>query len=113
MAEVGVGLALGVMLEGTSMYVAQEDALTVASPEVGYFKKNEALQLQEVLRGAIEKLEPSERRVVRYHYHQGLAFEEISQLLGVSRSRVSQIHRKALMGLRHLLAQGPPCDVFF
>lgn len=112
MAEVGVGLALGVMLEGTSMFVAQEDAVIVASPEVGYFKKSEAFQLQEVLRGAIEKLGPSERRVVRYHYHQGLAFEEISQLLGVSRSRISQIHRKALMSLRHLLAQGPPCDVF-
>lgn len=112
MAEVGVGLALGVMLEGTSMFVAQEEAATEVSPEVGYFKKSEARQLQEVLLGAIEKLAPSERRVIRYHYHQGLAFEEISQLLGVSRSRISQVHRKALIGLRHLLAQGPPCDIF-
>jgi RNA polymerase sigma factor for flagellar operon FliA len=33
-------------------------------------------------------------------------------LLGVSRSRISQVHRKALIGLKHLLAQGPPCDIF-
>ena len=112
MAEVGVGLALGVMLEGTRMFVSEQDAAAVASPEIGYFKKSEGLQLQEILRGAIEKLEQSERRVVRYHYHQGLAFEEISQLLGVSRGRISQIHRKALVGLRHALAQGPPCDFF-
>lgn len=115
MADVGIGLALGVMLEGTRMLVAEEDteASTVASPEVGYFRRREALQLQEALRNAIEKLEQSEQRVIRYHYQQDLAFEEISRLLGVSRSRISQIHRKALLGLRQALAHGPPCDVFF
>lgn len=112
LAEVGVGLALAVMLEGTSMFVADEVVATVASPEVGYFKKREALQLQEVLRGALESLAQSERQVVYYHYHQGLTFEEIGHLLGVSRGRVSQIHRKALTGLRCALGQGPPCDIF-
>ncbi|WP_082485879.1 MULTISPECIES: sigma-70 family RNA polymerase sigma factor [unclassified Acidovorax] len=112
MAEVGIGLALGVMLEGTRMFASPEDASVVASPEVDYFKKSEALQLEETLHTAIGNLAQPERRVIRYHYHQGLAFEEISQLLGISRSRVSQIHRKALAHLRHLLSQRPGGDVF-
>ena len=114
MAEVGIGLALGILLEGTRMIESPEGdvADSAPPPEVGYFKKTETQRLQDLLRAAILKLNASERRVIRYHYQQDVSFEEISHILGVTRGRVSQIHRQALLNLRKALAQGPPCDVF-
>lgn len=117
LAEVGIGIALGVMLEDTGMLVAEEggDAQAAAqtpSPEVLYFRKTEMQRLQQQLRDAMDRLAAPESRVIRYHYQQGLPFEEIAAMLGVSRSRVSQLHRQGLASLRRLLGQGPPCDIF-
>ena len=111
---IGIGLALGILLEGTRMIESPEGdvADSAPPPEVGYFKKTETQRLQDLLRAAILKLNASERRVIRYHYQQDVSFEEISHILGVTRGRVSQIHRQALLNLRKALAQGPPCDVF-
>lgn len=117
LAEVGIGIALGVMLEDTGMLVAEEggDAQAAAqtpSPEVLYFRKTEMQRLQQQLRDAMDRLAAPESRVIRCHYLQGLPFEEIAAMLGVSRSRVSQLHRQGLASLRRLLGQGPPCDIF-
>lgn len=116
LAEVGIGIALGVMLEDTGMLVAEEgDGETTAqtpSPEVLYFRKTEMQHWQQQLREAMDRLAAPENRVIRYHYQQSLPFEEIAAMLGVSRSRVSQLHRQGLASLRRSLGQGPPCDIF-
>lgn len=118
LAEVGIGIALGVMLEDTGMLSAESEggeratAAQIPSPEVLYFRKTEMQHWQQQLREAINRLVSSESRVIRYHYQQGLPFEEIAAMLGVSRSRVSQLHRQGLTSLRRLLGQGPPCDIF-
>ena len=113
LAEVGIGLALGVLLEDSAMMVDDESADTseLASPEVSYFRKSETLRLREILRASIDRLAEQEQRVIRYHYQQEVSFEEVGKLLDVSRSRVSQLHRQALTKLRTSLGQGPPCDV--
>jgi RNA polymerase sigma factor for flagellar operon FliA len=48
----------------------------------------------------ISQLSPGERQVIEGHYFQQLSFTEISELMGVSRSRVSQLHAGALKKLR-------------
>lgn len=113
LTEVSIGLALGVLLEDSAMMITgePEDTSELASPEVSYFRKSETLRLRELLHSSIERLAPQERRVIWYHYRQEVAFEEVGRLLGVSRSRVSQLHRQALGKLRDSLGQGPPCDV--
>jgi RNA polymerase sigma factor FliA len=52
----------------------------------------------------IERLPEMERSVVHQHYINGLEFKKIAELLGLSKGRISQIHRAALERIRtHLL----------
>jgi RNA polymerase sigma factor for flagellar operon FliA len=49
---------------------------------------------------AVEQLSERERLVLSLYYHDGLTLKEIGHVLGVTESRVSQIHTKAIMNLR-------------
>ena len=48
----------------------------------------------------VKKLPDNERQVIVGHYYQHLSFVALSELLGVSKSRVSQIHAQALKRIR-------------
>lgn len=60
----------------------------------------ESEETKEVLAEAIERLPERERTVVALYYYEGLALKEIGQILGVTESRVSQLHTKAVLRLR-------------
>jgi RNA polymerase sigma factor FliA len=49
--------------------------------------------------------------VIHGHYLQEQPFDEIAVLMGVSKGRVSQLHRQALVRLREILRAAPACDV--
>ena len=68
----------------------------------------ESEEMREILAGAIERLPERERTVIALYYYEGLALKEIGQILGVTESRVSQMHTKAVLRLRARLhaAQG-------
>ena len=53
---------------------------------------------------ALRKLPEREIQVISFYYHEGLTLKEIGQILGVTESRVSQIHGKAIASLRALIA---------
>lgn len=71
------------------------DAKAPTSFEVA--EKNEYCSL---LESAISDLPEQERKVLILYYYEELMLKEIGQILGVSESRVSQIHTKALLKLR-------------
>ena len=52
------------------------------------------------LHGAVRQLPGPSQKVIQYHYLHGLAFDQIADILGVSKGRVSQLHRSALLALR-------------
>lgn len=58
-----------------------------------------------ILAQAIEQLPEKERLVIALYYHQGLTVTEISRILGVSQSRISQLHSKAVVRLRSRLSR--------
>jgi RNA polymerase sigma factor FliA len=60
----------------------------------------ESEELKDVLAAAIEHLPERERTVIVLHYFKGLALKEIGQILGVTESRVSQLHTKAVLRMR-------------
>ena len=60
-------------------------------------EKNE---LKKVLTEAIDNLSEKEKRVIIFYYFEELTLKEISLILGVSESRISQIHTKALKKMR-------------
>jgi RNA polymerase sigma factor for flagellar operon FliA len=99
LADVAVGLALGFMLEGTGLYAVGEDG-PVQSSAYDSFAWNEVVNraLAEVA-GLAER----ERTIIRRHYLDGLSFEQIGTLLGVSKGRISQLHRSAMTTLRKRL----------
>lgn len=49
---------------------------------------------------AIVRLPHREKAIIQNHYGQGVAFSEIARLLGITKGRVSQLHRAALKRLR-------------
>jgi RNA polymerase sigma factor for flagellar operon FliA len=63
-------------------------------------------ELVERLSAAIESLPPRDRLVLNLYYHEELTLKEISKVIEVSESRVSQIHTAAVMKLRGLLRTG-------
>ena len=67
LAEVGIGLALGVLLDGTGMAQGNDGV----SPEVEYFQQAELKQLQNQIRETVARLPEQEQKVVRHHYLQG------------------------------------------
>lgn len=54
--------------------------------------------------GALKRLPEREMQVISLYYYEGLTLKEIGKVLGVTESRVSQIHGKALAALRGILA---------
>lgn len=54
--------------------------------------------------GALKRLPEREMQVISLYYYEGLTLKEIGKVLGVTESRISQIHGKALAALRGILA---------
>ncbi len=57
-------------------------------------------EIKEVIATAIDKLPEKERLVVSLYYYEGFTLKEIATTLGVSESRISQLHTKAILWLR-------------
>lgn len=60
---------------------------------------------RELLAQAIDTLPDQERIVVSLFYYEGLIGREISDLLGLSQARVSQVHSRAILRLRGKLSR--------
>lgn len=109
LAEVGIGLALGILLEGTGMV---ESDTTSLGPETHQpYRQQELAQLRRQIGDMVALLLPQQRSVVQRHYLHEHSFGEIAQQMGLTKGRVSQIHRQALEALRHALTRRDACDI--
>lgn len=70
-----------------------------AQPE----KVVEQQALKQILMDALELLTEKEKKVIIFYYYEDLTLKEISSILEVTESRVSQLHTKALQKLRNKL----------
>ena len=93
--NVTISLALGYLLE-----------YSVITPE-NYGKKyqkpldnSEFGQFKSKLYDIVDNLPDSENAVVTYHYYHQICFEEIGEILQLSKGRVSQLHKTALERVR-------------
>jgi RNA polymerase sigma factor for flagellar operon FliA len=87
------GLALG---HGLSLH---GDMVAMAEP-AGPYDAAVRSQLGERLSKHLQRLGERERLVLDWHYLQHLSFAHVADVLGISRGRVSQLHRQALQRLR-------------
>jgi RNA polymerase sigma factor for flagellar operon FliA len=100
-SEMGVGLAVCWMLEGTAMVDSEERAVSLP-----FYRSTELRQLRDRLLHAVEHLPEQQRAVVRGHYLQEIPFDQIAASLQLTKGRISQVHKQALQHLRKLLAHG-------
>ena len=89
------------MLEGTGLFVPQEDGQGEVSlnPKTAY----DSLVWKEMitqLKTELERLPEREQAILHKHYIDGVSFDGLSSLLGISKGRISQLHRAALLVLR-------------
>lgn len=99
LSELAVGLALGLMLEDTGLIDGEERA----DPRPSAYDSLAWRETQAILGREVAALPKQEAIVVRQHYDHGLPFPQVAQLMGLSRGRVSQLHRAALERLRKRL----------
>ena len=98
-----------------SSVLALDDLWTVADPDGGQVslldtirdphavdpeEAIDTVELKDRLAEAIESLPDRERLVIALYYYETLTLREIGDVLGVTESRVSQLHTKAVLGMR-------------
>lgn len=63
----------------------------------------ERVERKRILALGIDRLPDRERLVIALYYYEGLTFKEIGKVLGVSESRVYQLHTQAVLRIRGYL----------
>jgi RNA polymerase sigma factor for flagellar operon FliA len=81
--------------EGLSLIDTIEDE-SMPSPQIALSQT----ELKETIADAIARLPEREKLVVTLYYYEDLTLREIGEVLGVTESRVSQLHTKAILRLK-------------
>ena len=71
----------------------------------------EEREVRDVMRAEIDTLPEREKLVLSLYYDEGLTLAEIGRVLGVTESRVSQIHTKSVLHLRCSRLSAPPASL--
>ncbi len=82
--------------KGNSHFIQPEDAIAQE-------------ELKKVLEQSLEILTEKERKVITLYYYEDLTLKEISNILEVSESRISQLHTKALAKMKKTM--GPYMNI--
>ncbi|MFP5344897.1 MAG: sigma-70 family RNA polymerase sigma factor, partial [Gammaproteobacteria bacterium] len=78
----------------------EDDELPIADQGPNPFEHLQNVNFQQHLADLVENLPERERLVIALYYNEELNLREIGEVLGVTESRVSQIHGQALLRLR-------------
>jgi RNA polymerase sigma factor for flagellar operon FliA len=73
---------------------------TIADSGEGPVAAYEVEEMRHILSAAIDRMPDREKTVLILYYYEGLTLAEIGKALGVTESRVCQIHTKAVLQLR-------------
>ena len=73
---------------------------TLADPGEGPMAAYEVVEMRQLLASAVDRLGEREKTVLGLYYYEGLTLAEIGEVLGVTESRICQIHTKAVIQLR-------------
>lgn len=84
------------MEQGSDVANGKNASSHFAIPEEAY----EQEELKQVLADSLSLLTEKERRVIELYYYEEMTLKEISVILEVSESRISQLHTKALQKMK-------------
>ncbi len=97
-------VALDEMLAGSDRGDSMTMGDTLADDGLGPVAAYEVEEMRHILAGAIARLPERDKTVLTLYYYEGLTLAEIGSILGVTESRVCQIHTKAVIQLRSRMA---------
>lgn len=63
----------------------------------------EIAEMKNILASSIDLLNKNERLVISLYYYEELTYKEIGNIMGLSESRISQIHSKAILNIKNCL----------
>ena len=63
----------------------------------------EKREIKEIIKEIINTLPLKEKQVISLYYYDELTYKEISEILKVSESRISQLHSKAIITIKNRL----------
>jgi len=69
-------------------------------------KKVEEEELIDVIKKELSNMTKREQLVIQLYYFEELSLKEISEILGITESRISQIHKNVIKKIRERLANG-------
>lgn len=98
LGEIAAGLALGLLLEESRLFTSEGK-----DPSRDAFDTLAWKQTVRLVRSEIEHLPSRDRDLMLWHYIDGLPFEQIAKIMGLSKGRVSQLHKAAVRSLRKRL----------
>jgi RNA polymerase sigma factor for flagellar operon FliA len=81
---------------------------TLADRREGPVSTYERIEMRQLLAEAINRMSEREKIVLTLYYYESLTLAEIGKVLGVTESRVCQIHTKAVLQLRSRLSSVDP-----
>ncbi len=99
LSKLAASLAIGLMLED------KNGADSIPSDEPSAYDTLAWHELNEALSEKIDALPEREAFIVRQHYKNGVSFQQIALLLGLSKGRISQLHASAMGRLRSQLSK--------
>lgn len=97
MMNTAIYLALGYMLDESGRDLSKENVV-----QGHHYNSNELARLQQQLKYFVDKLPYKESLIIKYHYYESVSFEEIAQILDITKGRVSQLHKQALQRVRKI-----------
>jgi RNA polymerase sigma factor for flagellar operon FliA len=106
LAEMAASLALGYMLDNAGPGEHEEPAAAQHQ-----YSGIEMAQLRARVQALVSSLPQRERLVIKYHYLNQVPFHTIADTMGITKGRVSQIHRHAIDLLRSAMRSVKACDV--
>lgn len=98
LSDLAATLAIGIIAENARLSGADPAAQGLGAYESLSWRETQLSVLKE-----IELLPAAEKSIMQHHYFNGVSFAQIAQLMGLSKGRVSQLHRTALKRVRERL----------
>ncbi len=106
LATTTIGLAIIYMLEDTQL-VQSNNEKTQPTP----YAVHAISELKAQILYAVDSLSGKQKVIIQSHYFEHKNFNEIADVLGVTKGRVSQIHKHAVMKLKCLLENNSSLDI--
>lgn len=98
LSEIAAELAIGFMLDEAGNQVAKERDTAKDAYETLAWK-----QTLKLVQDELDQLPERDAAILRYHYLEGISFDQIGAILSITKGRVSQLHKAAIALLRKRL----------